>query len=99
MKYLTREIVMLYHLDFKKHCKVLFGSYVEAHDDLKVTKNINPRKQIFISLVPTINIQGNQKSLFLETCIVLNTRNVISMVEIDLLIRKVNQWCKKSKGY
>ena len=38
MRYYPRDIVNEHHLDFNKYCKVVFGSYVEAHDDTTVTK-------------------------------------------------------------
>ena len=42
-KYSPREIFTGRHLDFKKHCKIVSGSYVEAHDEPNITNNMNPR--------------------------------------------------------
>ena len=55
-KYSLRDIFTGSHPDFNRHCKVLFGSYLEAHDDPMVAKNMTPRTHSCISLGPTINI-------------------------------------------
>ena len=41
-KYSPWEIVLGRELDFKKHCKTTFVSYVEAHDDLAITNTMRP---------------------------------------------------------
>ncbi len=41
-KYSPREIVLGRKLDFKKHCKTTFGSYVEAHNDPTITNTMHP---------------------------------------------------------
>ncbi len=41
-KYYPREIVLSRKLDFKKHCKTTFGSYVEAHDNPTITNTMRP---------------------------------------------------------
>ena len=74
-----------------------FGAYVEAHDDSTVTNNMIPRKHEWTSLGPNVNIQGTQKVFDLDTGRVLNRGKVLSMVITYWLIRKMNDWCKKSK--
>ena len=61
MRYFPREIVMGLHMEFKKHCKAVFGSYVEAHENLTVTNNMNPMIHEFITLRTNRNIHGTQK--------------------------------------
>ena len=45
-------------MGFKKHCRVVLGSYVEDHDDPNITKNMAPRTHEFIALITTGNMQG-----------------------------------------
>ena len=62
---------------FKKHCKVVFGSYVESHNDTTITNNINPRSYEFISLGPIVNLQRIRMVFFLNTGKVLNRGSII----------------------
>jgi hypothetical protein len=41
-KYSPQEIVLSRELNFKKHCKTTFGSYVKAHDDPTITNTMRP---------------------------------------------------------
>ena len=54
-----REIVTGLHLDFKKHCRARFGSYVEASQDPDITNTMNDRTAPCIVLGPTGNVQGS----------------------------------------
>ncbi len=42
-KYSPREIVLGRKLDFDKHCKATFGSYIEAHKDPTITNTMRSR--------------------------------------------------------
>ena len=39
-------------MDLKKHCKVVFGSYLEAHDDPEDINNMTPSTHEFIDIEP-----------------------------------------------
>ena len=67
-------------MDFKKHCKVVFGSYVKSHDDPKLTNNIKPRTNECIYLEQTINLQGTQKVFCIDMVRVLTIIKVIPML-------------------
>jgi hypothetical protein len=54
-------------LDFKKHCRVPFGAYVEAHEDYDTTNTMAERTRGTICLGPTANFQGSYKILCLNT--------------------------------
>ena len=54
-------------MDFKKHFRVVFGSYVEAHDDPNITNSMAPSTHEFIALRPTGNIKMMQKVFFLNS--------------------------------
>ena len=49
----------------------MFGSYVEAHDNLIVTNNMNPITHECISLIITVNLQVSQKVFCLDTIVLL----------------------------
>ncbi len=42
-KYSPWEIILGHELNFKKHCKTTFSSYVEAHNDPTITNTMRPR--------------------------------------------------------
>ena len=96
-QYLTIEIFTGSCLDFKKHCKVVFGSYVEEHKNLVVTNNTTPITYEFISLEPTGNLQRTQKVFCLNTQQVLKLRKIETMVEPDIIIKLVNSCPKGQK--
>ena len=54
------------YLDFKKHCKVLFGAYIEAHEDDNPTNTMADQTQTGICLGPATNFQGIYKILHLR---------------------------------
>ena len=57
-------IVTEKNMDIKNYCRVVFGLYVEAHDEPNITNNKAPRTHEFISLVSTVNIQGTHTFFF-----------------------------------
>jgi hypothetical protein len=61
------ELVLGHKLDFKKHCKALFGSYCEAHDEPDRINTIAAWLIPAIMLGPTGNLQGTYKFLNLMT--------------------------------
>ena len=74
MRSWPREIVTGRYLDFKKHFKVAFGTYVEAYNEPKVTYNMNPITHKWIALRLTQNMQYTQKYFCTETGRVLKIR-------------------------
>jgi hypothetical protein len=62
-KYPPREIVLGRELDFDKHCKATFGSYVEAHEDPTITNTMRPRTFPGIFLIPTGKLPGHTQGL------------------------------------
>ena len=71
------EIVTKRKMDFKTHCKHVFGTYVEAHDDSTVINNMALRTYICISLGLSRNIQGSQKVFGIYTGKVQKLRKLI----------------------
>ena len=54
-------------LDYSKHCRLPFGSYVQVHDEPSPTNSPTARTVGAITLGPTGNLQGGYKFLNLRT--------------------------------
>ena len=53
-----REIVTGMKLDYNKHCKIQFGSYVQTHEDNEPTNSMDSHTVGAIALSPVNNLQG-----------------------------------------
>ena len=84
-------------IDFTKHCKALFGSYVKAHDDPDVTNDVNTRTRPCIALGPSGNRQGSTKVFCITTGVVLKCRKITEFPMSDRVIAKVNKWGERTK--
>ncbi len=62
-----QEIILRHKLDFAKHCKALFGSYVEVHEEPNPTNGMATSVKPAIVLGPTGNQQGTYKFMSLST--------------------------------
>jgi hypothetical protein len=85
-----RELLVRWHLDYKKHCRVLPGTYCEVHDEPVPTNTMTPRTHECIDLGPTGNLQGSIKFYCLTTGRVLKRRSFTPMPMPDRVIRRVN---------
>ena len=85
-----RELLVRWHLDYKKHCQVLPGTYCEVHDEPVPTNTMTPRMHECIALDPTGNLQGSVKFYCLTTGRVLKRRSFTPMPMPDRVIRRVN---------
>jgi hypothetical protein len=54
-----RELIIPHRLDYKKHCKALFGTYCKAHKENNPTNSMLARGTPSICLSPTGNLQGS----------------------------------------
>ena len=68
---------------------MVLGSYVKDHDDQNITNNMSPRTHEYISLGPTVNIQGTQKVFCLNSGMVLKRINIFFMISSDQIIYTV----------
>jgi hypothetical protein len=50
-------------LDYKKHCRLPFGVYVETHEERKTSNTLNERTRAAICVGPTANFQVSYKFL------------------------------------
>ena len=79
-------------LNWKKHCKALFGSYVEAHGDPEVTNGMKGRTFASLFLGPTANWQGTSKVFDLITGKVKKPRTITKYPMPDRIIQLANEW-------
>jgi hypothetical protein len=91
-KYSPREIVLGRKIDFKKHCKATFGSYVEARNDPTITNTMRPRTFPGIFLCPTGNRQGTHKVFDINTGVVKKTRTITPLPMPDRVITVIEDW-------
>jgi hypothetical protein len=86
---LPRKLVLRHKLDFKKHCKALFGSYCEARDEPDRTNTMAARSIPAIVLGPMGNLQETYKFLNLTTGKKVK-RGLFTAYPIpDLIVKKV----------
>ncbi len=65
--YLPGEILVRWQLDYKKHCRVLPGTYCKVHDKPDPLNSIAGRTHEGIALGPMDNFQGSIKFFCLNT--------------------------------
>ncbi len=65
--FLPRELLVGWKLDYKKHCRVLPGSYCKVHDKPSLSNTMVPCTHKAIALGPTGNLQGSVKFYCLKT--------------------------------
>jgi hypothetical protein len=65
--YSPRTIMTGTILDYNKHCRLLFGAYVETHEENKHSNTLKERTRAAICFRPTANFQGSYKFLCLRT--------------------------------
>ena len=94
-QYSSREIVMQRKFDFKRVCRIQFGAYVQASDDVMITNTMKLRAQECVALGTAGNWQGSTKCFDLDTGEV--EKRGISGDELpypDRVIKRVKQWGK-----
>ena len=79
--YSSREIITGMKMDFKKHCQLDFGEYVEVHDEPTPT----------VALAPTDNLQGTYKFMDTNTDMKLKKRLWTCITMPDAVIGKITQ--------
>mmetsp|Transcript_11190 Transcript_11190/g.23599 ORF Transcript_11190/g.23599 Transcript_11190/m.23599 type:complete len:168 (+) Transcript_11190:1091-1594(+) len=95
-KFSPREIVTQVRLDYNKHCRVPFGTYCEVHEHPNPLNTMTARTKPTIALGPTGNAQGTHKFFCLTNGTLLKRNDWTEYPMPDSVIRKVNNWGKKS---
>jgi hypothetical protein len=90
LKYLPQELLVRWRFDYKKHCRVLPGTYCEAHNEPVPLNSMEPQTHEMITLGPTGNLQGSVKFYWLNTGWVLKCRSFTPMPMPDCIIKRVN---------
>ena len=96
-KFSPREIVTGLKMDFKKHCRAIWGSYIEAHDDPDQTNTMDSRTSPCIYLGTSGNAQGSVKCYNLETKKIIKRRNFTALPMPDRVVRRVIALGKTAK--
>ncbi|KAL7462751.1 hypothetical protein ACHAXS_003127 [Conticribra weissflogii] len=91
-----REIITHVGLDFKKHCRVPFGTYCKVHEYPNPLNSTAPRTKPAIALGPTGNAQGTYKFFCLTNGTMLRQNNWTEYPMPDSVIKQVNKWGTKS---
>jgi hypothetical protein len=91
-KYSPWEIILGRKLDFEKHCKTTFGSYIKAHDDPITTNTMHPQTFPGIFLGLTGNRQGTHKVFDINTGVVKKPRTITPLPMPDRVIAIIKDW-------
>jgi len=75
-QYSPRMILHQKHLDYSKHCKYTFGTYIQAHDEPNPTNDLSARTLDCIYLQYKDSHQGGHKLLHLPTNKIITRRDI-----------------------
>ncbi len=92
-----RELLIRWRLDYKKHCRVMPGTYCEVHDEPVLTNTMVARTHKAIALGHTGSLQGSVIFYFIHTGWVLKRRSFTPMPMPDLVIQRVNTIREREK--
>ena len=96
-RYSPREIILRRRLDYTHHCRAMFGSYCEVHEDHEKSRNsMKPRGVPAICLGPTGNIQGTYNFLSLVTGLVIQRRHFTELPVPQSVIDRVAYLARNS---
>jgi hypothetical protein len=87
--YSPQTIIAGTNLDLKKHCKLPFGAYIEAHKEYPQTKTIAERNHGVICIGPTDNFQGSYKMLCIRTGRPLTRKQFTELPMPDSVIKRI----------
>ena len=82
-------------LDYKKHCQVAFGAYVQANNENNPQNSNEPRALDCIYLRPLDNIQGGHELMDLKTGRLITRPRVWEVPITDLVIKAVEAMAEK----
>ena len=88
--YSPQELLVHWKLDYKKHCRVLPGTYCKTHNEPVPSNTITPRTHECIACGPTGNLQGSVKFYCLTTGRILKHRSFTAMPMPNRVIKRVN---------
>ncbi len=95
--YSSRELLVHWRLDYKKHCRVLPGTYCKVHEEPLPSNTMVPWTHKGIALGPTGNLQGTVKFSCLNTRRMLKRRSFMPLPMPDSVIQQENTIGLKEK--
>jgi hypothetical protein len=97
--YSPQELLVRWHLDYNKHCRVLPGTYCEVHDEPVPSNTMTRRTHTAIAMGPLGNLQGSVKFICLTTGRILKQREFTPYPMPDQVIKRGNQiGAKENQG-
>jgi hypothetical protein len=95
--YSPQEFLVLWRLDYAKHCRVLPRTYCEVHDEPLPPNTMVARTHEVIATGPIENLQGSVKFFCLITGCIHKCRSFMPLPMPDRIITHVNKICAKEK--
>ena len=86
-----RTLITGIKLDYSKHCRLPFGSYVQVHDEPSPTNSPTARTFGAITLGLTGNLQGGYKFLNLWTGKKITRQNLTHLPMPSKVIERINK--------
>ena len=93
-----REIITVREVDFNKHRKAVFGSYVESRTVVTAKNSMKTLTYTYIALIPSGNLQGYQNMFQIYTGIVFECSIIKYFTMSDGVVIHMNDWGRKSKS-
>ena len=91
-----REVVTGRRFNVERHCRCVFGEYVEASEDADVTNDMKPRTEPCIALGWSRNEQGSIVCFQVRNAKLVQCCTFEPLPMPDLIIRAMNAWGKLS---
>ena len=88
--YSPRMILHQRNLDYNKHCQYAMGTYVQAHEEPKISNTNAPRSLDCIYMRYNDNAQGGHELLHLQTNSLLKRRRVTPVPITPAIIKQVH---------
>jgi hypothetical protein len=92
-----RKLILRHKLDYKNHCRALFGSYCETYEDHEIGRNTTrSRGMPAICLGPTGNIQGTYQFFSLATGQIIKRRGFYKLPALQSVIDRVTYFARNN---
>eukprot|EP00957_Ditylum_brightwellii_P166590 12681050-Ditylum_brightwellii.AAC.2 len=89
--YSPQTILFGSNLNYKQHCKVPFGAYVQTHEENTPTNSMEDRSIGVIALGPSFSIQGGYKFLNLTAGQFINRKEFTKLPMPQSVINRVEE--------
>jgi hypothetical protein len=88
--HLPWKLLVGWKLNYKKHCRVVPGTYCKVHDEPVPSNTMITHTQEAIAMGPTGNMQGSIKFFCLKTGRILKRRLFTPLPMLDWVVKQVN---------